>query len=61
MPSVERLPDRCSTVLPDKFNKILGMPNGACPEGAVISFEYDGRLRVHVDVHGFGDRLKVGM
>ncbi|MGE3744382.1 MAG: hypothetical protein AB7G25_01480 [Sphingomonadaceae bacterium] len=57
--SVERLPDQRSTVLTDELNKILDMLKGACPKGAIISFDFDGRLHVHVDVHSFEDLLKV--
>lgn len=35
------------------------MLTGACPKGAVISFDFDGRLHVHIDVHSFEDLLKV--
>ena len=57
--SVERLPEQRSTVITDELNKILDMLTGACPKGAVISFDFDGRLHVHVDVHSFEDLLKV--
>ncbi|WBX84595.1 hypothetical protein [Sphingosinicella microcystinivorans] len=57
--SVERLPEQRSTVITDELNKILDMLTSACPKGAVISFDFDGRLHVHVDVHSFEDMLKV--
>lgn len=57
--SVERLPDQRSTMVTDELNKILAMLKGACPEGAIVSFDFDGRLHVHVDVHSFEDLLKV--
>lgn len=57
--SVERLPEQRSTVITDELNKILDMLTGACPQGAVISFDFDGRLHVHIDVHSFEDMLKV--
>lgn len=57
--SVERLPEQRSTVITDELNKILDMLTGACPKGAVISFDFDGRLHVHIDVHSFEDLLKV--
>lgn len=57
--SIERLPEQRSTVITDELNKILDMMIGACPKGAVISFDFDGRLHVHVDVHSFEDMLKV--
>src|SRR3546814_15542860 len=46
--------DVCSSDL-----KILDMLTSACPEGAIISFDFDGKLHVHVDVHSFEDILKV--
>lgn len=58
-PSVERLPDQRSTLVTDELNKILTMLKGACPESAIISFDFDGRLHVHVDVHSFEDLLKI--
>lgn len=57
--SVEHLPDQRSTVITDELNKILDMLKDACPEGAVISFDFNGRLYVHIDVHSFEDLLKV--
>src|SRR3546814_3185611 len=48
--SVERLPDQRSTLLTDELNKILDMLTSACPEGAIISFDFDGKQigRAHV-------------
>lgn len=57
--SVERLPEQRSTAVSDELNRILEMLTGACPKGAVISFDFDGRLHVHVDVHSFEDLLRV--
>lgn len=58
-PSVERLPDQRSTMVTDELNKILDMVKGACPDSAIVSFDFDGRLHVHVDLHNFEDLLKV--
>lgn len=38
------------TIVSDELNKILLMLREACPEGARISFDFDGLLHVHVDV-----------
>ena len=57
--TVERLPDQRSTAITDELNKILAMLKGACPESAVISFDFDGKLHVHVDVRSFEDMLRV--
>ena len=56
---VERLPEQRSTAVTDELNKILDMLGGTCPDSAVISFDFDGRLHVHVDVRKFEDVLKV--
>ena len=58
-PSVEHLPNQRSTIVTDELNKILTMLKGASPESALISFDFDGRLHVHVDVRSFEDLLKV--
>jgi len=58
-PSVERLPEQRSRLVTDELNKILTMLKGACPDDAIVSFDFDGRLHVHVDVHSFEDLLKV--
>ena len=57
--SVERLPEQRSTIITDELNKILDMLAGACPKGAIISFDFNGRLHVHVDLRDFEDLLKV--
>ncbi len=46
-------------MITDELNKVLTMLQGACPKDAIISFDFDGRLHVHVDVHSFEDLLKV--
>lgn len=56
---VERFPDQRSTMITDELNKILTMLRGACPDEAIVSFDFDGRLHVRVDVHKFEDLLKV--
>ena len=49
--SVEPFPGtQQSTVVSDELNKILIMLREACPQGARISFDFDGALHVHVDV-----------
>src|SRR3546814_20363346 len=57
--SVDRLPDQRSTLLTDELTKILDMLTIACPEGALISFDFDGKLHVPGDVNSFEDILKV--
>jgi hypothetical protein len=49
--SVELLPaSQQSTVVSDELNRILVILRETCPEGARISFDFDGTLHVHIDV-----------
>ena len=49
--SVERLPVALqSTTITDELNRILTMLREACPAMAKISFDFDGKLHVHIDV-----------
>lgn len=57
--SVGRLPDQRSTVIADELNRILNMLTVACPKDSIVSFDFDGRLHVHVDVRTFEALLKV--
>lgn len=57
--SVEHLPEQRSTVLTDELNKILDMLTSACPDRSIISFDFDGKLHVHIDVRSLEDMLKV--
>lgn len=40
-----------STVVSDELNAILAMLQEACPPKSRISFDFDGRLHVHIDLH----------
>src|SRR5437764_3032533 len=40
-----------STAVSDELNRILTMLREACPPDSHISFDFDGRLHVHIDVH----------
>ncbi len=49
--SVEAFPGPSpSTAVSDELNWILTMLREACPQGAQISFDFDGKLHVHIDV-----------
>jgi hypothetical protein len=39
----------------DELNKLLGMLKNACPEATAIRFDFDGKLRVHIDVRSRSD------
>lgn len=50
--SVEPFPALAgSTIVTDELNSILTMLKSACPANALISFDFDGKLHVHIDVH----------
>jgi len=34
----------------DELNRLLDMLKTACPEATAIRFDFDGKLRVHIDV-----------
>jgi hypothetical protein len=48
-------PSPSSNLVSDELNRILGFLRGACPHDAQISFDFDGQLRVHIDVRGRED------
>lgn len=58
-PAVEHLPHQRVCNVTDELNKILSMLKGACPREAMISFDFDGRLHVHIDVHKIEDLLRI--
>lgn len=48
--SVEPFPVQRSTTVTDELNRILTMLREIAPKDAVISFDFDGQLHVHLDV-----------
>ena len=49
--SVERLPAASqSTIVTDELNRVLAILREALPKQSQISFDFDGRLHVHIDV-----------
>lgn len=50
MLTVEHFPSQKSTVISDELSKILSMLRDVSPAGAMISFDFDGKLHVHIDV-----------
>ena len=48
--TVQPFPARHSTAVTDELNRILTMMRDVAPKNAVISFDFDGQLHVHVDV-----------
>lgn len=58
-PGVERLPNHHVTSVTDELNKILSMLKDISPDEATISFDFDGRLHVHIDVHNVEDLLRI--
>jgi hypothetical protein len=58
--SVERLPTAShSAVVSDELNRVLAMLRESCPKQSQISFDFDGRLHVHIDVRKREDVILV--
>lgn len=54
--SVELFPPRLQTsTVTDELGKVLDLLKVACPEAAAIRFDFDGKLRLHIDVRSRGD------
>ena len=47
------------TSVTDELDRILGMLREAAPKNATISFDFDGRLSVHIDVRTVEDITRV--
>ena len=48
-----------STAVSDELAKLTGMLREICPPDAVIGFEYDGRLRLHIHLRRSEDVTKL--
>jgi hypothetical protein len=53
--NVRRLPGsfsstKASTVVSDELGRIVALLRAACPPDSTISFDFDGRLQVHLDI-----------
>ena len=48
--NVETFPQERRSKVSDELNRIMALLRDACPAGAHISFDFDGRLHVHIDV-----------
>jgi len=58
--SVEQFPVQPrSTAISDELNMIASSLRQACPLETKISFDFDGTLRVHIDVRNLEDVTKV--
>ena len=54
--SVEPLPPLArSSAATDELNKLLAMLKSTCPEATAVRFDFDGKLRVHIDVRNRDD------
>lgn len=54
--SVELFPQIThASVVTDELAKLLGLLKAACPEATAIRFDFDGKLRVHIDVRSRSD------
>ncbi|MBB3957849.1 hypothetical protein, partial [Novosphingobium sediminicola] len=53
---IERFPPvENASAVSDELGKLLGMIKAACPEATAIHFDFDGKLRVRIDVHSRDD------
>lgn len=53
---IEHLPNRARPkIVSDELNRILASLRDACPEDAAISFDFDGKLHVHIDIRNLED------
>ena len=60
MATVEQMPAPAkSTVVSDELNRIIGAVRSICPTDAVISFEYDGKLQINIDIRKLEDLARV--
>jgi hypothetical protein len=54
--SIEYLPNQPRPkIVSDELNRILSSLRVACPENAEISFDFDGKLHVHIDIRNLED------
>jgi hypothetical protein len=55
---VERLPSQQpSTIVTDELGRVLAILRDSCPKDATISFDFDGKLHVHIDIRKQEDVL----
>ncbi len=57
--SVEQLPTQKSAFVTEELNRILAIVKDVSPKDADISFDFDGRLEVHIDVRNSEDRIRL--
>jgi hypothetical protein len=48
--TVEEFPHSHNSRVTDELNRIMGLLRVICPQDAQISFNFEGRLQVHIDV-----------
>ncbi|MCT2401039.1 hypothetical protein [Novosphingobium mangrovi (ex Huang et al. 2023)] len=53
--TVEHLPSQKSNMVSEELTRILAMLRDVSPRDARITFEFDGKLRVHIDVRNGED------
>ncbi|MBC2667026.1 hypothetical protein H7F51_16025 [Novosphingobium flavum] len=54
--SVELFPPPLhASLVTDELGRLMGMVKAACPEATAIRFDFDGKLRVHIDVRSRSD------
>ena len=48
-----------STPVSDELHRLTAMLAPLCPKDSVISFDFHGRLRLHIDIRSFGEMALV--
>ena len=57
--SVEQLPSQKTQFVTNELNRILTILKDVSPKDADISFDFDGRLEVHIDVRNYEDMVRL--
>ena len=57
--NVERIAVPSHSLVTDELEKLTAMLREVCPRDAMITFEYDGRLRLHIQLRRSEDVTKM--
>lgn len=57
--SVRQIHNQRSAPISDELNKILNIMREATPKNSIISFDFDGKLHVHVDVRDLEEVMMI--
>ena len=56
---VEQMPAARSTIVSDELNRIQGAVLSVCPTDSDVTFEFDGKLRINIDVRQLDDVARI--